>query len=100
MGEEIAHPPTEGANTGIPFSRSRGGTLPWAGPILTPAEPLDPQSPTHQSLLLKRLGEYGGGAAMPLCVPSVSPLHPAALQGHSQSTGRISGPQGGDMGTG
>lgn len=76
-------PPTHGGGShGIPLSPWRGGTLPCASPILTLAEPLDPQSPTHQSLLLKRLGEYGGGAAMPLCVPSAPHSSPRAQPGH------------------
>lgn len=76
-------PPTHGGGThGIALSPWRGGTLPCASPILTLAEPLDPQSPTHQSLLLKRLGEYGGGAAMPLCVPSAPRSSPRAQPGH------------------
>lgn len=55
-----------------------------------------PQDPTHRSLLLKRLGEYGGGMAMPLSGPSA----PRRWQRCPRDAGSVLRLRGGDAGTG
>lgn len=49
---------------------------PRGWPVLPPSPT---PGPTYQSLLLKRLGEYGGGKAMPPRDPVPAPLFPGAM---------------------
>lgn len=83
-GDDVHHPVPASA---WPMQRVGRGLCPPAPGLTCVPPPCPRPGPTHQSLLLKRLGEYGGWKAMPapaaplrpLCSPLVMPALPTTV---------------------